>query len=587
MDTEVSEGGVAVLYAAKSTEDTHGSIPTQLADGRELAASLNRLVLGEYKDESASAYSGNRGPELAKAMVECERLSALGESVALIVQHSDRLARGDGKQARHLVEYVLWALKSDIELRSVQNPEMLAGGDKALLMGVLAGTTSNEESDRKSKSCKDGMTRRAERGLKVGGVPCYAYRWGSKVMIVVEHEAAIVVRVFREYTEEGRSQRAIAKALNADGSKTSTGSRWGQSAISKMLANVTYMGKIAHQGTLYDGAHKPLVSEETWRKAQRIRAAQKLTGGRNPAGKHLLTRGVFRCKCGAAMLPRKTKMYDRYERYACAARIFDSSSCDQPSLHREKVDEPLLEALLDGYINLDKTQKRVADRNANALSRARMGVEQGELELGRIDRRLTKIMRGWQDEVIDDAEYASQRNALVEERAGQEQELEQARMHVVQIEEVGTGDAEQILLEYLAALKKAAATSAGKAADLDGLRRTIRLMFAAIELVPGVDGPAGVTFLPSGKTKGEIFQAAGPREAEFEEADQRYWLLPRLKPGFIRLDDERGFTLIGQALPVPLETDPASKETGSVSAEPGADHLDDLAAVFGPIEVRA
>src|SRR6516225_5539262 len=94
----------AIVYAAKSTEDRHGSIPTQLADGRKLAAQRGFEVAAEWQDEAASAYHGDRGPGLAKAMAECERLSTEHGTSALIVQHSDRLARGDAKQARHLIQ---------------------------------------------------------------------------------------------------------------------------------------------------------------------------------------------------------------------------------------------------------------------------------------------------------------------------------------------------------------------------------------------------------------------------------------------------------------------------------------------------
>jgi hypothetical protein len=37
------------------------------------------------------------------------------------VQHSDRLARGDGRSARHLVEIALWALKVGVTLRCVED----------------------------------------------------------------------------------------------------------------------------------------------------------------------------------------------------------------------------------------------------------------------------------------------------------------------------------------------------------------------------------------------------------------------------------------------------------------------------------
>lgn len=106
----------AVLYAAKSTEDVHGSIATQLADCRELAEAEGYDVVDAFSDTSASAYKGNRGPGLEAAMRYCEEKRA-----ALVVQHSDRLARGDGRTSRHLVEYALRAKKHDITIYSVQD----------------------------------------------------------------------------------------------------------------------------------------------------------------------------------------------------------------------------------------------------------------------------------------------------------------------------------------------------------------------------------------------------------------------------------------------------------------------------------
>jgi hypothetical protein len=45
----------AIVYAAKSTADEKGSIPTQLSDGRERAGRGGWSVAGEYKDEAKSA----------------------------------------------------------------------------------------------------------------------------------------------------------------------------------------------------------------------------------------------------------------------------------------------------------------------------------------------------------------------------------------------------------------------------------------------------------------------------------------------------------------------------------------------------
>lgn len=153
----------AVIYAAKSTEDKHGSIPDQLADARKLAAVRGFVAAesDEFTDEAASAYHGDRGPGLAAAMERAEELAARHGSCALIVQHSDRLARGDAKEARHLIEVVLWAIKANVELLSVQDPEILAGGDLALLLGAIGGMRNHQDSKRKGLAVKGGIRRRA------------------------------------------------------------------------------------------------------------------------------------------------------------------------------------------------------------------------------------------------------------------------------------------------------------------------------------------------------------------------------------------------------------------------------------------
>jgi DNA invertase Pin-like site-specific DNA recombinase len=90
----------AVIYAARSTADKHGSIKTQLADCRAAAEAEGREIIGrEFYDENASAFTGNRGGDLAAA-----KDAAIAAGAELWVQHSDRLARGDGITADHLAE---------------------------------------------------------------------------------------------------------------------------------------------------------------------------------------------------------------------------------------------------------------------------------------------------------------------------------------------------------------------------------------------------------------------------------------------------------------------------------------------------
>jgi hypothetical protein len=60
-----------------------------------------RAVIAEYTDEALSAFRASRGPGLADAMEHAEELAKDGGVAELWALHSDRLARGDGRAARH------------------------------------------------------------------------------------------------------------------------------------------------------------------------------------------------------------------------------------------------------------------------------------------------------------------------------------------------------------------------------------------------------------------------------------------------------------------------------------------------------
>ena len=89
----------AVLYAAKSTEDKHGSIPDQRertpGDGRAARPYRSR---GDEYDEGFSAYSGNRGPGLERAKALAIEIAEREGRCFLIALHSDRIARGAGDE---------------------------------------------------------------------------------------------------------------------------------------------------------------------------------------------------------------------------------------------------------------------------------------------------------------------------------------------------------------------------------------------------------------------------------------------------------------------------------------------------------
>ena len=94
-----------VVYAAKSTEDVRGSIETQIGDcpGSNRAAGRPPCRLGTYRRGRFSLpWQPRSRPRGCQTGCRAPRCPA--RWFELWVQHSDRLARGDGLAADHLAE---------------------------------------------------------------------------------------------------------------------------------------------------------------------------------------------------------------------------------------------------------------------------------------------------------------------------------------------------------------------------------------------------------------------------------------------------------------------------------------------------
>ena len=389
----------AVIYAAKSTEDRHGSIATQLADGRTLAERDGLAVVGEYSDEAASAFKGNRGPNLARALAHAERLGA-----ALIVQHSDRLARGDGAQAQHLVELVLRARRAGVTLRSVQDPQTFDG--MGLVYAALMGDRNHDDSARKSAATRDGLKRRKDRGAPVGAVPV-GYRVEHVVVdgkptsrrVTDERGAALYERMVRE-AERGLTPGAICRALNAEAHLTARGGVWSTRAVRSVLRNDDYLG---------GNGYPALIDRDRWdalqaRLGRMDPAAIAARKGGRPAAEDVLLAGVAFCgRCGARMYLRRS---GASRNYRCKHAM--AGACDARSIRADVVEAHVLMHLqtvvgeqLHGWL-AERAAEHHAQRDvvAAAAERERAALRRLQRTLERAVEQHRRLLAG------DDAQLA-------------------------------------------------------------------------------------------------------------------------------------------------------------------------------------
>lgn len=330
-----------VQYAAKSTEDDRGSIPTQQSDTAE---AIEREGGGRFPygapqaDEAASAFKGNRGPGLAEAKRLAVEAAEEYGSAELWVQHSDRLARGDGINADHLAEVFFEMRRQGVRLRSVQDDGNLEDAIRA----VLIGERNNEDSSRKSKAVKAGLLRAAERGDWTGGQIPDGYRVikghderGRETRTVEKDpERSAALKLVWDLAREGKSAPEITRALGAAGHLTNPRKTkkhpdpkprpFDNNRVRQILTNPFYARLSVHKGEVVGEGHWPrYVEPEEFYEMKAKRAAK--VAGRKPAlgrPSSFLLAGISVCNaCGSPMdtvtshHKRKDGTYAR--RYVC------------------------------------------------------------------------------------------------------------------------------------------------------------------------------------------------------------------------------------------------------------------------------
>jgi DNA invertase Pin-like site-specific DNA recombinase len=358
-----------VVYAAKSTEDRRGSIPDQVGDCREaIDREGGRTCLSEYVDESFSAFRHSRGPGLRDAMQHAEDLVDKRGSAELWAQHSDRLARGDGRTARHAVEIALWALKRGISVRTVQDP----GTFHDLLYAVVTGQRNHEDSRRKGLAMAAGRRRAAARGEFIGYKPD-----GYKLLVelddhghvkkrmVIDPERREVIETIFRLALRGRRTGLIARALNDAGWRTKPvrtvdqPQRWTSERVNRVLKNPRYAGLAIFAGEVVARGHWPSYISERQHARIRARMAANARQAKRPRRPETyLLAGLMRCgRCGQPLHCGTTKRRadgTQNRRYVCAShkKDRDADRCDAPRISADML-EAMFVASLDAVLTVE------------------------------------------------------------------------------------------------------------------------------------------------------------------------------------------------------------------------------------------
>ncbi|HAR6805398.1 TPA: recombinase family protein [Staphylococcus aureus] len=328
-----------------------------------------------YADRGISGKSMNR-PELQRMLKDAKN----GKLDCVMVYKTNRLARNTSD----LLTIVEELHRQNVEFFSLSERMEVKNSTGKLMLQILA-SFSEFERNTILENIYTWQHQRALEGYYQGNLPLGYNNIpdNKKELMINQHEANIVKYIFESYAK-GHGYRKIANALNHKGYVTKKGNPFSISAVTYILSNPFYIGKIQFakykdwndkrrkglndKPVIAEGKHAPIIGKDLWDKVQ----ARKKQVSEKPQvhgkGTNLLT-GIIHCpQCGAPMaasnttntLKDGTKKRIRY--YSCSNfRNKGSKVCSANSVRAEVIEKYVMDQILE-IVKSDKVLKQVVER---------------------------------------------------------------------------------------------------------------------------------------------------------------------------------------------------------------------------------
>lgn len=128
---------------------------------------------------------------------------------------------------------------------------------------------------------KRGQLNAVQQGRYGTGPAPYGYRRGrpgERPLVVDDREAEVVRVIFREYLHT-RSTGKVVNYLHTKGIFTRKGKKWSRQAISIILSNRTYRGRVSYGEIETEGQHEAIIEPALFYKANALRERKRRGGG--------------------------------------------------------------------------------------------------------------------------------------------------------------------------------------------------------------------------------------------------------------------------------------------------------------------
>lgn len=265
------------VYTRKSTEEGLDQAFNSLDAQREACAAYVAsqrhegwtLVPACYDDGGFSGGSMER-PGLRRLLADVES----GRVDVIVVYKVDRLTRSLADFAK-IVEILDARGASFVSVTQAFNTTTSMG---RLTLNVLL-SFAQFEREVTGERIRDKIAASKKKGLWMGGPVPLGFDVRDRKLIVNDAEAKVVRLIFERHRELGRIQALVAdlagrgvvskQRVMKDGRRVG-GEPYRPGAITHLLRNVLYTGRVSHHGTIYTGEHDGIVDLEHWEASQTL-----------------------------------------------------------------------------------------------------------------------------------------------------------------------------------------------------------------------------------------------------------------------------------------------------------------------------
>ncbi len=424
------------IYLRKSTdaEDRQiQSIEDQKNELEKLARQLGLSIVGTFQENKSAKAPGR--VEFGKMLAEIKK----GKAQGIICWKINRLSRNpvDGGE-------IQWLLQQGT-LKSIQTPgREYKTGDNVMMMSVELGMANQFVLDL-SKDVRRGLISKAEKGWRPGKAPIgykndrYGDK-GSKEILVDEERFPLVRKMWDLMLTGEYSVPKIVDIANDEwGLRTATKSReikLGEKYGYEVFTNPFYYGEFEYAGTVYQGKHRPMVTQEEFYYVQKLLGKR---GKPQTRHKNLPYRGMIRCaECGCSItteerikLVKSEGALKTYVYHKCTKRKL-GVKCSQKPITFEDLNKQIireLDAITIPQSYLDFALETLNSENALEAGNRDILIKNQQKALNDCISKIENLIKLYispnnaERDFISDEEFKEQKAILTKEKANIQNEL--------------------------------------------------------------------------------------------------------------------------------------------------------------------